>query len=132
VPERPRLAEHVFLDCGRSTTQLMRDSLGSVAMALDKSSWIIADFNGIIGPGLLCISHWDTAINHAGRTIRLQEGMELTAFAEDSNEAGHRDDLVASGVVQPTLPDLGHTGSRWVLRIDSHGIRHESDLGAEA
>jgi hypothetical protein len=32
VPERPRLVEHsgkaIFLRCGRSSTQLMRDSLG--------------------------------------------------------------------------------------------------------
>jgi len=35
VPERPRLAEQVFLACGRSSTQLMRDSLGSMHDDLD-------------------------------------------------------------------------------------------------
>ena len=29
MPERPQLVEQVLLDCGRSSTQLMRDSLGS-------------------------------------------------------------------------------------------------------
>jgi hypothetical protein len=29
VPERPHLGEQLFLDCGRSSTQLMRDSLGA-------------------------------------------------------------------------------------------------------
>ena len=106
----------------------MRDSLGSVAMTVDRSSWVSADFNGIIGQGLLCIAHSDTVTDSSGRTIQLKEGMSLTVFDHDMDDAGRRDDLVASGVVRPPPPDLQHTGSKWVLQIDARGIRHESEL----
>jgi hypothetical protein len=54
--------------------------------------------------------------------------MVVTAFQEDGDEHGNRDDIFASGVVEPSPPNLRRHGSRWVLRIDENGIRHESDL----
>ena len=54
--------------------------------------------------------------------------MLLTAFDEDADENGVRDDLVASGVVEPSPDWLSCKGSRWVLRIDANGVRHQSDL----
>jgi hypothetical protein len=53
--------------------------------------------------------------------------MRVTAFDEDVSADGSRDDLLASGIVVPTPEWLIHTGSRWVLQIDEHGVRHESD-----
>jgi hypothetical protein len=57
--------------------------------------------------------------------------MNLTAYDEDLDAAGNRDDLVASGTVEPSPEWLRCTGSRWVLRIDGTGVRHESDLRRE-
>jgi hypothetical protein len=54
--------------------------------------------------------------------------MIVTAFDEDANDEGKRDDLVATGTVEPSPDSLGCRGSKWVLRIDRNGVRHESDI----
>jgi hypothetical protein len=87
-----------------------------------------ADFNGLFAE-LLCLSHRDTCVDENGAEIRLHEGMTVTAFDEDTDEAGQRDDLLASGVVERSPDWLACNGSRWVLRIDSRGVHHQSDLG---
>jgi len=90
-----------------------------------------ADFNGLFGE-LLCLSHRDTAIDENGATVPLQSGMLVTAFDEDLDKDGNRDELIASGTVEPSPDWLQCNGSRWVLRIDQHGVRHESDLRRQA
>jgi len=89
------------------------------------SQRIWADFNGLFGD-LLCISHGDSAPDPAGQPVALHAGMQLTAFDHDSDENGKRDDLVASGIVEPSPAWLQCNGSRWVLRI-AGGVRHESE-----
>ena len=86
-----------------------------------------ADFNGLFSD-LLCISHTDSCQAHDGTEVRLEAGMELTAFAEDVDEDGQRDNLLASGTVEPSPSWLTCHGSRWVLRLDQRGVRHESDV----
>jgi hypothetical protein len=85
-----------------------------------------ADFNGVFSE-VLCLSHNDECIDDAGASVKLRAGMVVTAFDEDANEAGERDDLLATGVVEPAPDWLRCRGSRWVLRIDDRGLRHESD-----
>jgi hypothetical protein len=51
----------------------------------------------------------------------------LTAFDEDADEHGNRDDLIATGAVEVSPPWLQCRGSTWVLRIDENGVRHESE-----
>jgi len=89
-----------------------------------------ADFNGVFGQ-LLCLSHRDTAPDENGNAVPLRAGMSVTAFTEDEGESGNRDDLIASGTVEPSPKWLRCNGSRWVLRIDGNGVRHESDLKQE-
>jgi len=60
---------------------------------------IRADFNGLFGD-VLCLSHSDTCVDANGATIQLSIGMKVTAFDEDADETGKRDDLIASGVVK--------------------------------
>jgi len=86
-----------------------------------------ADFNGVFGQ-LLCLSHRDAALDESGNAVPLSAGMSVTAFMEDEDEHGNRDDLIASGTVEPSPDWLRCNGSRWVLRIDENGVRHESDL----
>lgn len=88
-----------------------------------------ADFNGVFGE-LLCLSHSDYSVDEAGNRVQLKAGMLLTAYQEDE-EDGKRDDLLASGVVEPSPSWLAKEGSRWVLRIDENGIRHQSDVSNE-
>jgi hypothetical protein len=94
-----------------------------------KAGWVLADFNGMLENDLLCLAHSDTVSDRAGRTISLRPGLTLTAFDHDADERGNPDDILATGVVEPS-PEYAHcNGSRWALRIDAAGIRHESDLG---
>ena len=86
-----------------------------------------ADFNGLFGE-LLCLSHRDSELDAEGNAVVLEAGMLVTAFDEDLDNDGKRDDLIASGTVEPSPDWLQCKGSRWVLRIDQHGVRHESDL----
>jgi hypothetical protein len=86
-----------------------------------------ADFNGLFGE-LLFLSHKDSCVDAAGNLITLQAGMNLTAFDHDKDENGNRDDLIASGTVEASPTWLQCNGSRWALKIDQNGVRHESDL----
>jgi len=52
--------------------------------------------------------------------------MLVTAVEDDVNEAGLPDHLIASGVVEKAPAELAQRGSRWVLRIDGLGVRHEA------
>ena len=56
----------------------------------------------------------------------LSAGMILTAFDEDADEHGNRDDLVATGTVEPSPDWLRCRGSKWVLRTDENGVKSES------
>lgn len=86
-----------------------------------------ADFNGLFGD-VLCLSHEDTCPGENGKQVPLRRGMIVTAYDEDVGDDGRRDDLIASGVVEPSPSWLQCTGSRWALRIDQNGVRNESDL----
>jgi hypothetical protein len=90
-------------------------------------SQVYADFNGLFG-NFLCLSHSDTCNDRAGRLITLQAGMRITAYDNDTDEHGQPDDLVVSGTVEPSPRELQCLGSRWVLRIDENGVRHESEI----
>jgi hypothetical protein len=96
-------------------------------MAHDSSNVpkVRADFNGLFGE-LLCLSHSDTCADESGALIQLRTGMVVTAFDEDY-EQGVRDDLIATGTVEPSPDWLRCNGSKWALRIDKDGVRHESD-----
>ena len=93
----------------------------------EKTLRVWADFNGLFGD-MLCLSHQDTSRSEDGKDIVLQAGMELTAFMEDLDDNGNPDNLIASGIVEPSPRELRCNGSRWILRIDENGVRHDSDL----
>jgi hypothetical protein len=95
-------------------------------MIAPKSEWVHADFNGLFSK-VVCLSHNDTCEDAEGNIVALTEGMFLTAFDEDE-ENGVRDDLFATGTVERAPDWLQDHGSRWVLRIDEDGVRHESDF----
>lgn len=99
---------------------------------MPKSHWIYADFNGLLERDLLCISHNDTARTYAGEIVPLSAGMKITAYDEDADEQNRPDAIFATGTVEPS-PQYAHCrGSKWSLRINADGIRHESELEAEA
>jgi hypothetical protein len=87
---------------------------------------IRADFNGVFSQ-VLCLSHDDTAVDENGNVVPLIAGMQVTAF-DENYEDGRRDDLIASGIVEPSPDWLRCRGSRWVLRFDENGVQLESEL----
>ena len=86
-----------------------------------------ADFNGLFSE-ILCLSHSDTCVDENGANVQLSAGMEVIAFDIDADESGKRDDLIASGIVEPAPDWLACRGSKWVLRFDSNGVRNESEI----
>lgn len=92
-----------------------------------KADWVRADFNGLFGD-VLCLSHGPSCKSYAGEEVALSAGMQLTAYDEDADEHGKRDDLVASGTVEPSPVWLQCRGSQWVLLIDENGVKSESEL----
>jgi len=100
-------------------------------MNLDRGSALVklrTDFNGIFGD-IICLSHKETCADEAGNPVAVHEGMLALAYDEDVDENGKRDDLIATGVVVRSPTWLRREGSVWCLRVDVHGVRHESDLG---
>ena len=88
-----------------------------------------ADFNGLFqGWTILCLSHGDTCPDQYGVEVPLRAGMVVTAFEKDHNEHGVRDDLIATGSVEKSPDWLQCLGSKWILRIDEDGVRHDSDI----
>jgi|SRR5215831_14928490 len=96
-------------------------------MSEPKPIRIRADFNGLFSE-LLCLSHKDTCAGEDGQDVEVYEGMTVMAFDEDVDDDGKPDNLIASGTVERSPKWLRCNGSRWVLRIDQNGVRHESDL----
>jgi hypothetical protein len=96
-------------------------------MTDSSSDRVRSDFNGLFGD-VLCLSHGDTCVAADGQQVVLREGMTLTALEEDADKHGNRDDLIASGTVERSPEWLSCKGSRWVLRIDTNGVRNESAL----
>ena len=105
------------------------DSLGVMTHDVPHVRKVQADFNGLFRGGtMLCLSHSDTAPDEFGAPVQLRAGMTVTAFDLDADDNGAPDNLIATGIVEPSPDWLQCRGSRWVLMIDEHGIRHESDL----
>ncbi len=67
-----------------------------------------------------------------GGPVLLCAGMKVTAYDEDLDGDGNRDDLIASGTVEPPPSWLRCNGSRWVLKIDDNGVRHQSEIGNQS
>jgi hypothetical protein len=63
-----------------------------------------------------------------GEVVSLYDGLEVTAYMDDAHIAGGPDKLVASGVVEKNSHGGWASGTKWCCRIDSRGIRHESEV----
>jgi hypothetical protein len=85
------------------------------------------DFNGLFGD-VLCLSHSDSSVDENGVHVPLHAGMSVIAFEPDPDEDGTADNLIATGVVEDSPDWLRCNGSKWVLKIDSNGVRHESEI----
>jgi hypothetical protein len=53
----------------------------------------------------------------------LQEGLALTFYMDDGDDAGNPDDLLVDGIVE-----YDASAGRWVAAIDDKTFRHMSEL----
>ncbi len=83
--------------------------------------YLWGDFNGHFDD-VLCLSHDDQIRLFDGTKIKAVEGVKAKAVENDDGEY-----LVASGIIEPSPPELQCNGSTWCLRIDARGCRHEND-----
>jgi len=54
--------------------------------------------------------------------IKISEGLEMTFYADDSDEAGNNDEIEADGYAH-----FDESANQWVGIIDWNAIRHSSD-----
>jgi hypothetical protein len=86
------------------------------------------DFNELIEPNLVALSRDDTKCASTGEGVLLSEGLAIEVYSDDVGDDGKPDNLVAFGMVERNSTTGWARDIRWCCRIDSNGIRHESDL----
>jgi hypothetical protein len=89
---------------------------------------LYVDFNEMIESDLVLLSQADTRLDANGKEVKLHEGLLVDVYTEDVDEHGSPDNLLASGVVEKNLATEWSAHVKWLCRIDSRGIRHQSDL----
>jgi hypothetical protein len=83
---------------------------------------IYVDFLKADDEGRLILSCYGTLRDLAHFGIELKEGLVLTFYSDDADDAGNPDDLIVQGVVQHD-----ETSNQWVAVIDWSAITHVSD-----
>jgi hypothetical protein len=89
---------------------------------------LYVDFNEMLEPNLVLLSATDTTIASDGVVVTLSEGLEVIVYMDDMDEHGHPDNLVATGVVVINQTTGWGAHVKWCCRIDTNGIRHQSEL----
>jgi hypothetical protein len=93
-----------------------------------KQPRIAVDFNEMIESDLVLLSRTDTRTDSSGAAIALSEGLAVHLYEDDVDAAGRPDKLIADGTVERNGSGVSW-GDRttWCCRIDSRGVRHESE-----
>ncbi len=89
---------------------------------------LYADFNEMLEPNLVLLSVTDTKTASNGVVMPLSDGLQVSLYMDDTDERGHPDNLVATGVVEANRSTGWGAHVKWCCRIDSTGIRHQSEL----
>ncbi|HEU4509805.1 MAG TPA: hypothetical protein VFR78_16330 [Pyrinomonadaceae bacterium] len=83
---------------------------------------IYADFLKVDDEGRLILSCRGTMEDLANSGIELKDGLVLTFYSDDADDAGNPDDLIVQGVVR-----YNDSLKQWVAVIDWNAIKHVSD-----
>jgi hypothetical protein len=86
------------------------------------------DFNEMLESDLVLLSATDIKVDLNGKSVHLNEGLEITVLMEDEDEKGHPDNLVATGTVEINHGRNWGSHVKWCCRIDASGIGHQSEL----
>ena len=89
---------------------------------------LYVDFNEMLDRDLVLLSKDDTKTDSHGSVIHLSEGLPVAIYSDDLDESGKPDNLIAEGIVERNKDFTGWSSHvKWCCRIDTKGIRHESD-----
>lgn len=83
---------------------------------------IYADFHNADSQGRLRLNCAGTMEDLASQNVELREGLALTLYADDLDEQGKPDELLADGVVSFSADERC-----WVATIDWNAICHAND-----
>jgi hypothetical protein len=86
------------------------------------------DFNNMVKHNIVLLSKEDCKIDINQELVLLKEGMQITVTDDDLDENGNVDNLVATGTVELNTTKGWGERVKWCCRIDSNGIRHQSDI----
>lgn len=86
---------------------------------------VYADFHNADALGRLRLNCVGTLEDLSQQQVELREGLILTLYSDDLDEAGQLDELVVDGVVSFSAEEHG-----WVAAIDWAAIRHASERPA--
>lgn len=92
-----------------------------------KEPRLYVDFNEMLEPDLVLLSKEDTTVDSHGNVVVLREGLPVRIYDEDSDINGNVDNLIAEGVAERNIATGWSAVAKWCCRIDSNGIRHESE-----
>jgi hypothetical protein len=83
---------------------------------------VYADFQNLDDFNRLRLTCAGTRDDLARQNIQLHEGLVLTFYTDDADEAGRPDELLADGVVRRNTAE-----QCWVAEVDWNALRHASD-----
>jgi hypothetical protein len=86
------------------------------------------DFNEMLDANRVLFSAEDERLDSLGRKVAVQAGMVVVVYMDDVDDLGKKDNLVARGLVEINTSTGWAKHVKWCCRIDSDGIRHESEL----
>lgn len=95
-------------------------------------SRVYVDFNEMLDEFIVLLSRADSKPDEEGNAFFFEEGKQVSVYMDDYNLDNVRDDLIADGTseLNPYFgSDRTGWGSnvKWILKIDSRGIRNVSD-----
>lgn len=116
---------------GKQTTK--QDKLKAV-MPLDKTRiWLdINEFCAVdekTGAPIYIFSQGDIVNDSDGRDVALYEGMEVSVFDNDFDEAGKPDAILAEGIVIKNIYSYLNPQVKWLIRLTRNKVDYKS--GAE-
>ena len=93
---------------------------------------VYVDFNEMLDGDTVLLSTEDSKPDADGNIVVFTEGKAIGVYMEDLDANGSRDDLIADGTSEIN-PYYGNkrkgwgSGCKWILKIDSKGIRNQSN-----
>lgn len=87
--------------------------------------WV--DFNEMVSDDDVLLSKTDTKADSDGNIVTFTEGCSVSVYDEDLDEHGQPDNIIADGVAMLNTYGGWTAPAKWLIKIDSRGVRHESD-----